>query len=464
MRKLVLMAGLVMCAALMLWLIQPAAWQNGPEAAGVSRPAASPTLDQHVQIPVLLQAYAPPTPTPTPSPTPSPVPGRIMPSDLTYLGAFRLPTDGPDEIGWKWSGEALAYRPDGDPDGADDGHPGSLFGTGHNWNQYVSEFSIPRPVISAAKNLDDLNRAATLQPFTDLRAGLGGEILRAGLAILPAQGAQTTSKLYFTWGEHMQFDMPARPSHGWADLDLAAPNLAGLWRVAGHRAYVTSDYLLAIPPAWAAAHTPGRQLGTGRFRDGGQGTQGPSLLALGPWNQGNPPPAGVDLPSTPLLLYDDVTVENPSVMANYHHADEWAGAAWMSAPGNRSALVFVGTKGVGECWYGFANGVVWPDDPPYPPVPDPPYDERGWWSSQFVGQLIFYDTGDLAKVAQGDMAPNQPQPYAVMALDDVLYHISDDQQKHHVGAADYDPARGLLYVLEPLADDERSLVHVWQVH
>ena len=57
----------------------------------------------------------------------------IQPENLTYLGAFRLPADAPDEIGWKWSNwsSGLTYYPDGDPDGESDGYPGSLFGVGH---------------------------------------------------------------------------------------------------------------------------------------------------------------------------------------------------------------------------------------------------------------------------------------------------------------------------------------------
>ncbi|MBN1257687.1 MAG: hypothetical protein JXA52_08280, partial [Planctomycetes bacterium] len=73
--------------------------------------------------------------------------GLIQPDDLEYRGAFRLP-DGPEEYAWLWSGQALAYFPEGDPGGEADGYPGSIFGTGHDWNQYVSEISIPQPVIS----------------------------------------------------------------------------------------------------------------------------------------------------------------------------------------------------------------------------------------------------------------------------------------------------------------------------
>jgi len=38
-----------------------------------------------------------------------------------------------------------------------------------------------------------------------------------------------------------------------------------------------------------------------------------------------------------------------------------------------------------------------------------------------------------------------------------------DQQKYHVGAAAFDRERGLLYILEPLADADKPLVHVWRV-
>jgi len=107
----------------------------------------------------------------------------IQPADFVYIGAFRLP-DGPPEIGWEWSGAALAYHPRGDPAGGDDEFPGSLFGTGHNWNQYVSEVSIPIPVHSPEKDLEQLNQAATLQDFHDIRADLfqhhDFEIPRAG--------------------------------------------------------------------------------------------------------------------------------------------------------------------------------------------------------------------------------------------------------------------------------------------
>ncbi len=87
---------------------------------------------------------------------------RIDLRELVYQGAFRLPGDGPEEYDWKWSGEALAFRPDGNPQAAEGDLSGSLIGSGHNWHQWVSEVTIPQPVVSNAKQLDDLPVAKTL--------------------------------------------------------------------------------------------------------------------------------------------------------------------------------------------------------------------------------------------------------------------------------------------------------------
>ena len=414
----------------------PSAGDNQPTAVNAGA-SATFTPTGTVSLPVVLKNYG----------------SVIQPADLAYLGAFRLPDDAPDEIGWMWSNwsSALIYCPGGDPGGESDGYPGSLFGAGHDWNQYVSEISIPAPVNSAAKNLTELNTANTLQPFADIRGGLFGdmEMPRVGLAYLPPQGEQTTGKLYFAWAPHLD-EGATNPSHGWCELDLSHPQSAGAWRVDDYWNYVTGDYLFDIPQDWADAYTPGQYLATGRYRDGGQGAQGPSLFAIAPWAEGNPPPAGSTLPATPLLLYGNAYEENPPTMDNYHHSDEWTGGVWLTA-GGKSAVVFVGTKGTGNCWYGNPEG----------PCLD--CEDRGWWSAGFAGQIIFYDPADLAAVAQGTLEPWAPQPYAVLDIDDVLYHTTSTQQKHHVGAMAFDRARGWLYVLEPLADDDRPLVHVWRV-
>jgi hypothetical protein len=155
-------------------------------------------------------------------------------------------------------------------------------------------------------------------------------------------------------------------------------------------------------------------------------------------------------------------------MNDFKEADEWSGGAWLTA-GNDSAVILVGTKAIGNSWYGFANGVVYPTDPDateFPEVPPFPYDQRGWWSEDIRARIIFFNPDDLAAVASGTMQPHEPQPYASLDVDQYLFDPGFDlerEKRYLLGAASFDRARGLLYIVERRADEEKSLVHVWKI-
>jgi Domain of unknown function (DUF4214) len=386
---------------------------------------------------------------------------RLQPTDLEYLGAFRLPDSPatPDNVNWEWSNWAAAatYFPNGDPDGPSDGYLGSLFGVGHDQTQYISEISIPVPVKSVGKNVAELNTAGVLQDFKDIKGSLYGhiEMPRVGLEYLPAHGDQITDKLYFSWADHLD-EGNTGSTHGWCELNLTTPQSQGIWAIGGRTNYVTGDYIFEIPSAWAAAYTPGYRLATGRYRDGGQDAQGPALFTFGPWNQGNPPAGGAVLLTTTLLMYDNVLTPEPQHnLNNYSHADEWNGGAWLTA-GNKSAIIFVGNKGVGNTWYGCDEGQVCPPECECG-------ESRGWWANTIEAQMIFYDPDDIAKVVQGTMAANLPQPYAVLSLDSYLYHLTSAREKYHISAVAYDRLHGLLFIFEPSADGDKAIVHVWKL-
>jgi hypothetical protein len=400
---------------------------------------------------------------------------RIQPSDLVYLGAFRLP-DTSGELGWDYSGHGLTYYPDGDPGGSGDGFPGSLFGVGHDHQLFISEISIPAPVNS--HNLADLSSATTLQPFADLSSGIfvaeEMSIPRIGIEYLPPQGDQTTAKLHYVWGQHIQdFEY----SHGWAELDLTNPQPAGPWFFDGYTNYVTNDYLFEIPQEWSDAYAPGMRLATGRAREGLWSGRGPGLFAYAPWQEGNPPPPNATLTTiTPLLLYGvqepelpDIFSDETMAMNGYLDADHWMGGAWLTA-GDSSALIFVGTKALGSDWYGYANGVVWPHDcaenDTCPEVPEWPYDDRGFWAEDYEAQIIFYDPAEIAAVATGQIETWEPQPYATMSIQDVLFDPElnfGEYKRDFIGAAAFDRANGILFVIERLGDEYKSVVHMWRV-
>jgi len=380
---------------------------------------------------------------------------RLQPDDLEYMGAFRLPRDTPGDT-WEWSGAAggLTYRSNGDPRGKVDAFPGSLFATGHAWRMQVAEISIPAPEFPRDRTAGSLPIAETIQSFHAVPGRLTDvermEILRAGLEYVPGGVAGTADRLFFCWAEHFQDD---GPSHGSCDPDLSVSDTAGPWWVDRIDIYAVNDYLFSIPEQWSIRYLPGCYLAAGRFRDGGWSGQGPSLIALNPGDTDYPPAAGAQLENLPLILYDssEGAGDSAQTMAGYHHSDEWTGGAWIDSQSYR-AVVFVGTKGRGNCWYGDRDG--------------PCLDcrgERGWWSDRFEGGILFYDPDDLAAVARGEAAPHDPQPYAFMVVDEVLLHVFSTQQWHHLGPCAWDPRRGILYVSEPMADNARSIIHAWKI-
>jgi hypothetical protein len=431
----------------------------------------------------------------------------VDPADLVYVGAFRLPGGDTPPLTFAYGGNAMTFNPDGDP--ADrDAFPGSLFIMGHDrqaWGalpdgNQVAEVGIPEPEVAA--DPADLPVAGFLQGFADVAAGYFTdleEIPKAGMQYL--HHADTGSKIHLAWGQHLQ--PPDIPSHAWFNPDLSAPDLQGVWFIGNRNLYSVNGYLFEIPAAWADLHASGRYLATGRMRDGGQGGMGPALFAYRPWLDGGAAPApGARLSETVLLLYEnsDATEEIIRCQNGYQHPDEWEGGAWLTTASGKSAVIFAGTKSNGvKYWYGYRN----PAGPEYPCVDAEVTDfptcrtadggvcpaedfrgccdaeeggcisQRGWWSTRFDAELIFYNPDDLARVAAGTMDSWEPQPYAALDIDDRLYFNPSgtdvemvgegDQRRYRIGDVSFDRANGLLYVLELYADGAKPVVHVWRV-
>lgn len=432
----------------------------------------------------------------------------LQPGDFTYLGAFRLPGGFDRPETFAYGGNAMACNPAGDPSGGADGFPGSLFVMGHdrlpygelpNGNQ-VAEITIPAPAI--AKDPAALPQAAFVQEFRDAARGLFteyDEIPRVGMAYVevPSLGP----RILLAWGQHFHEDAVKQgPTHAWIEPQLDAPRPQGPWFIGSHSHYSVNGYLFEIPREWADAHTGGRCIVTGRYRDGGWSGQGPSLFAFRPWTgDGKPPAPDARLDALPLLLYQGSRDNNDVVgrsLRGYQHPDEWEDGAWLTSSSGKTAVVFAGTKGTGEkYWYGWAN----PSGPETPCVevelvdqfntcrladgsPCPASDltgceghndYRGWWSSRFTAQILLYSPDDLARVARGESSPWEPQPYAHVDLDDTLLlnpaHVEEDmlgrgvQRRYRIGAMAYDRAHDLIYVLESFADETRPVVHVWRL-
>lgn len=433
------------------------------------------------------------------------IPGELIrPEDLTYLGAFRLPDGGERPLTFEYGGSAMTFRPGPDPE--NDGFPGTLFITGHDRLAYgeltdgsqVAEVSIPAPLES--RDVASLNMAVFVQEFHDVAAGhFTGldEIPRIGLAFLdhPATGPL----IHLAWGQHMQPD-PDQATHGWVSADLSRPDFKGEWFIGDQNFNSVNGYMFEIPADWAQAYTGGKALATGRFKDGGWSGMGPALMAYQPWRDDAGAPAAPEtrLSETVLLLYESSLSSDTFEHAinGYQHPDEWEGGAWLTTADGRSAVIFTGTKSVGDkYWYGWVNpaGIDLPcvehefvgqftlcrlaDGTPCTEADlqgcQGHNEFRGWWSTAWEGRMIFYDPADLARVAAGELEPWQPQPYAYLNLEPVLFHNPDSvelemigqgaQRRYLIGEAAFDQQNGLLYVLELFADGAKPVVHVWKI-
>jgi hypothetical protein len=431
---------------------------------------------------------------------------RIQPADFEYLGAFRLPGDDDRPKTFAYGGNAMTFNPDGDPSGPNDGFPGSLFITGHDRMAYgdlpdgnqVAEVAIPVPVRS--KDLDQLDTATFLQDFRNVFQGMFTtleEIPRVGMLYL--RRTETGSKLHVCFGQHFQESIETQvASHAWVEPTLSSPNSKGTWYIGNQSFYSVNGYMFEVPASWADTHAGGRYIATGRYRDGGWSGQGPALFAYKPWidASGTPAPGGTRLDETVILLYENSQNTTNVVdhsLAGYQHADEWEGGTWITTSAGGAAVLFAGTKGTGaQYWYGWVN----PAGPGLPCVetgligqfplcrnangtqcPEVGCaghnDYRGWWSSSFEAQFILYDPADLARVASNEFQPWEPQPYAIVGIDDSLLlnpmHVEEDmlgtgvQRKMRIGDVAYDRGNNLLYVLELFADGAKPVVHVWKI-
>jgi len=429
----------------------------------------------------------------------------VQPTDLQYLGAFRLPDATERPQTFAYGGNSMTYNPSGDPLN-NDPYPGSLFLMGHDRQPYgdlpdgnqVAEITIPAPVLS--RDVNDLNQAEFLQPFHDVTQGYftsSEEVIRTGMQYLDID--PTGPKIHLVWGCHFEPETYAG-THAWFNPGLSSPALQGPWRIGNQSFYHVTGYLFEIPASWADQHVNGKYLGTGRFRDGGWSGMGPALFAYRPWTDGGgtPPAPGSELEATTLLCYQDTqsTTNIEDCMDGYQHPDEWEGVAWITSSTGKTAVLVAGTKATGaKYWYGWSN-LASPGDPcieeaiqdqftacrladgtPCPPEDfhecSDHSDFRGWWSSRFDAQFIMYDPDDLAKVVTGEMNAWEPQSYAVMDIDEHLFLNpagvepemlgTGDQRRLRIGPVTYDRGNDLLYVVELFADEAKPVVHVWKV-
>lgn len=398
--------------------------------------------------------------------------GIINPyTDLQYMGAFLIPSGGTGSDFGYMDGD-LAYYPDGDP-GNTDAYSGSLFIPGNATLRYVCEISIPEPVISVSHDISDLNHAAFLQDFYDIKSPNVPIVPFSwskgpALEYLPAQAGQTQAYLYTCFGDFYMWNGERLKSFGACNTGFSNLTTYGGWYMGSETPYTEPYYMSTITFNFdMPVPINGHLLVAGGSR-WGDVHHGPTLLAYSPWNDGSPLPAdNAHLSYTPLLMYD--TDAGTHRLNGHEYCDIWNGGAWLSA-GSEEAIAVAGNKARGISWYGYNNGESTFNVMFNLPTPIEPED-HGPRQSHENPMLLFYHPADLQNVANGTMETYEPQPYAVLEIQDELFYPNHDDPAYGMkyrgpGGLAFDRQNGLLYLMEQNAtgyDTTEAIIHVWKI-
>lgn len=386
----------------------------------------------------------------------------ITPGNFEYRGAFRPPHVRLNGTTFAYGGWALAYRPDGDPDGPDDGTPGSLYIVGHQAEQKVAEISIPAPFVSPHQEMDDLPVAEVLQPFEDLTGGILDEMNVGSATPFQIGGMLVTGgRIHWTIHKYYNVDGKDFPSHGTSDLNLLMSIPDGPWHLGPMgsgspewHSYKQAGYIFQIPEQDASAWFGGLDLISGlQISTGLQySSQGPAFFAYRLPSEGTF--RNASLPAVPLAWYSEQVP-----LAMHHPSDRWIGAAWLTL-GKKSAVVVVGRKALGEFYYGEAR-------------PGDCTQDKGYHGPPYEVDALFYSPASLIQAAHGRIQAPAVQPWLRWdgqfdggSLSQYMFSTCTQE----VGGMSYDRERSLLYLVQISAgrtsDNEFEplpIVHVFRI-
>ena len=316
---------------------------------------------------------------------------------LQYEGAFRT-TEGE----FDWSTGGMAYYPSGD------GGNGSLLLFGHSWRTNIGELAVDYTTL---RKKADGYVAADLDAVTVLlKPDPDSNVNEPGYAGNGLEYLASTDKLYHVantggsdFGGRMNRDGTGDDGPKNCTLDNRA--IGGF---------------LAEIPSGASVFTSGlssdQNLVTGY--DWGVYGKGCTIGAL----DGD---AASPMPGTYLVQY-----RSTDPMNDWDRDDMWKAGAWLEL-GADSAVLVGGTKDITNM--GDDSGA--------------PDDLKAW--------MMFFDPDDLADVVAGTLNLWDPQPYATINIQDLMFDGSG------IKSMAYDRANNVIYAQEDHSTN--GVIHVWTV-
>lgn len=384
----------------------------------------------------------------------------VTPGNFEYLGAFRTPLTDASGAKFSYGGWAVTWRREGAYEQKAGELPGSLFIAGHRHHQLIAEISIPQPVISKRKSLDDLPVARVLQPLADISGGTLARMSGESSEPFEIGGLQAVgNRLHWTTFKYYNVEGRDYLSHGISSTDLQRPAPQGLWHLGPANSgdprwhsYKHAGYICEIPEPFASKYLGGRNLMSGLQICTGltYSSQGPALYAYR--LPEGPVGGGLSLNALPMLWY---SMQRP--VLNHHYADRWTGAAWVSV-GNKHAIVIAGRKAHGAVHYG-------------PARPQDCYEDKGYHGSSYEAQILFYAPGNLVAATRQAVADTQPwYRWDSNTTGGGLNRFMFQECGKDIGGLTYDRERNLLYMVEvnagKISDNEWEVlpvVHIFRL-
>ncbi len=406
----------------------------------------------------------PPTPTPIP-PTPTPIPpqpttgARVMPANLQYVGAIRVPQ------GTTGDGNGMGFSFAGAPIGINPATHG-LFMSGYG-GQILAELTLPAPAIGP---LASLPTATFIQTFSDPtggqwnQSGTGGTTPNALGGLIAIDG-----RLCFSGSIFYDANGSMSVSQGCRSTTLAQTSFTGWQAVGGAQGFVNMA-LAAIPTPWQTL-LGGRALASGwGLPIISRESSGVNAISYDPAAITG---AAAVAPATPLENYpgDHPTLgvwANTAVANPNFNMASW-GDGMVIPPGWNSLLHF-GRTGLGVPCYGEATG-----DPALvgTPVPgflqdvycyDPTDPSKGNHAYPYAYYVWAYDLNDLAKAKAGIVNAWDVLPYATWTLS-----LPFPEPSFKNLAATIDASTGLIYISQLRVDGgdygyfAGPVIHVFKV-
>lgn len=374
-------------------------------------------------------------------------------SDLTYLGAFAVPTGSSGASTFEYGGNALAFNPENN----------SLFmAANYDAGLHISEVKIPG-TLNSTGTLKSLPLATVLQRFVDLggllttnAAGeatalaLGYENLSLG-GLLVANGGLTGGMFMgYNGAEPHESTHSHFRTNGLNLASLNASTFSGLLDIRTDPSLpsgrVRGGYMAAVPEQWRAWIGADYVTGAAAQNRIQFSSSGPALFGFDAVNpQGSSGTPLVYYPYGHALQWTDAAVKTPQLLFN--GTTQIDGVAFV--PGTRS-VVFFGSNGVSQIGYGVG-----------PKFNDKARPYQGFHSQNgtYKYQLWAYDVDDFMAVRNRTRESWEIRPTSVLNFD-----LPTAEGSKYLGGTAFDPSTGRLYVSQKFAGiNATPVIHVYQL-